>query len=556
MKVTFTIFIVALALINLKAQAPDWAWVKSEGNSGDNRSTSTASDLYGNVYITGYFREPVISFGTSTLINTDSTWTTSDIFIVKYDALGNVLWAKREGGFGEDVGISVTTDAFGNVYVVGNYTSDTLIIGPTMLINKDSTGLSNDISVVKYDSLGNLLWVKDAGNTNNDASQSCKTDGDGNLYITGYYFSDSITFGTTVLTKVISQYFQADIFIVKYDSFGNVVWAKSHGSVRHDESNSLATDAVGCVYITGFFYDTINFGAITLNSAGPPNFADIFIVKYDYSGNLIWAIRHGGTNGDFGMSITCDTSGYIYLSGVYQSDTISFGSTTLTSTGANEAFIVKFNSLGNVIWANGINGQDWEYGFSQTHDAYGNVFVTGAFNSPVINFGTFTIINSGGSSQMFIAKYDVTGNLIWAEALGDNWPSAAYSITSNALGNIHITGRYNNSITFGTTTLTNQGTNMFIAKLDASIVDLEKNITDNEISIYPNPTKGIFTISNTNSSIKSCIIYNILGEYVFSQKSDLTNQINIDLSAQAKGIYFVETTDENWNVSNTKIIIQ
>jgi hypothetical protein len=97
---------------------------------------------------------------------------------------------------------------------------------------------------------------------------------------------------------------------------------------------------------------------------------------------------------------------------------------------------------------------------------------------------------------------------------------------------------------------------MFVAKLSDIYVGFKEPKNWSESNIYPNPSYGIFTISSTHSKLLNCSIYNVIGERVFSQQSNPTNQLNIDLSAQAKGIYFVETTDENWNVSNTKIIIQ
>jgi hypothetical protein len=120
------IYLLAMLLLNsltILAQAPTWAWAKGAGNTGDDSGQSTATDAFGNVYVTGYFSSPSITFGSTTLINTGI----ASIFIVKYDALGNVLWAKGVGSTGDDRGIGIATDAFGNIYVTGIFGSQTTI---------------------------------------------------------------------------------------------------------------------------------------------------------------------------------------------------------------------------------------------------------------------------------------------------------------------------------------------------------------------------------------------------------------------------------------------
>jgi hypothetical protein len=160
---------------------------------------------------------------------------------------------------------------------------------------------------------------------------------------------------------------------------------------------------------------------------------------------------------------------------------------------------------------------------------------------------------------MFIVKYDFNGNIIWADGIGAT-SGAIYAtcINSDPTGNLYITGYYNSSsITFGATTLSAVSDyDMFISKLVYTEVGINNVNNQNGINIYPNPTSGIFTIQNSNLRLQSCIIKNLLGAFVYTQKSNLSNQIKIDLSTQPKGIYFVEITDINNNYLNKKIIIE
>ena len=135
------------------AQAPAWQWAKSAGGaSGSTNGQSISTDASGNVFVTGDFNVASITFGTTTLTRAGG----ADIFVVKYDASGNVLWAKSAGGTSSDYADGISTDASGNVLVTGSFASASITFGTTTLTNT----LSNfpDIFVVKYDASGNVLW--------------------------------------------------------------------------------------------------------------------------------------------------------------------------------------------------------------------------------------------------------------------------------------------------------------------------------------------------------------------------------------------------------------
>ena len=169
-------------------------------------------------------------------------------------------------------------------------------------------------------------YTKSAGGTNTDYANSVIVDANGNTYVVGYFSSSSITFGTTTLTNSGS----ADMFIVKYDASGNMLWAKSAGGTSNDYAQSIAVDANGNTYVAGYFNSSsITFGSNTLtNAAGD---YDMFVVKYDASGNVLWAKSAGGTSDDQANSITVDANGNIYVAGSFKSASITFGATTLTN---------------------------------------------------------------------------------------------------------------------------------------------------------------------------------------------------------------------------------
>ena len=151
-KICKSAFLLVLVLIAHRSfsQPASWQWAKSTaGNDSNNtfavvtnQANAVATDVAGNVYEVGAFQSAKLSFGTDTVFNTDTSSVTSDIYLVKYDAAGNVLWARSAGGTSNDGALSVATDRLDNVYVSGFFHSTTLSFGTDTLRD---TGVYNDI---------------------------------------------------------------------------------------------------------------------------------------------------------------------------------------------------------------------------------------------------------------------------------------------------------------------------------------------------------------------------------------------------------------------------
>jgi len=523
-----------ILLLPTAAFSQSWLWAKSAGGSDRDMGYNITTDATGNVFVTGSFESSSVTFGTTTLTNAHAD--SADIFLVKYDPSGNVLWAKSAGGSASDIGNSVTTDATGNVFVTGYFKSSTITFGTYTLTNSGD----GDIFLVKYDPSGNVLWAKSAGGSASDLGNSVTTDATGNVFITGYFESSSITFGTYTLTNASGGY--EEIFLVKYDPSGNVLWAKSADGTNEDWGNwgtSVTTDASGNVFVTGYFTSSsITFGTYTLTNAYG-GYEEIFLVKYDPSGNVLWAKSGGGTNEDWGTSVTTDASGNVFVTGWFMSSSITFGIYTLINSGNRNIFLVKYDPNGNVLWAKSAGGTDYDAGGSVTTDASGNVFVTGVFGSSPMTFGTYTLTKVGGS-DIFLVKYDPNGNVLWAKSAGGTNEDWGNSVTTDATGSVFVTGSFeSSSVTFGTYTLTNAGDgDIFVAKFGTS-TGIEEIPAENNINIFPNPASDYIYINSTffdGSGMWEYQIYDILGNCVQSGTIE-SNKINI--SQLSSGFYTV-----------------
>jgi len=361
-------------------------------------------------------------------------------------------WAKQAGGTSDDYSYGIALDSNGNSYVTG-YFQGSASFGSTTL----SSSGGDDIFIAKLDSNGNWLWARRAGGSRAEYGREIAVDNNGDSYVTGSFYGSAI-FGSTSLMS--PETWVPGCFIAKLDSNGNWLWAKKVDASNSNSGSGIAVDSVGNSYVTGYLQGSASFGSTTFSSVAE----DIFIAKLDGEGNWLWAKKAGGSNGDYGKSIAVDSSGNSYVTGNFFGSA-SFGNTTLNSgdTSFSDIFIAKLDSNGNWLWANKAGGLSSDYSSCITVDSHGNSYVTGAFQSSA-SFGS-TSLSSSGYFDIFVAKLDVYGNWLWAERAGDTGSDYGRSIAVDIYGNAHVTGYFNGSPSFGSTTLISSGIeDIFIAR--------------------------------------------------------------------------------------------
>ncbi|MFH1005315.1 MAG: T9SS type A sorting domain-containing protein, partial [Bacteroidota bacterium] len=257
-----------------------------------------------------------------------------------------------------------------------------------------------------------------------------------------------------------------------------------------------------------------------------------------------------------------DANGNILVAGYFYSSSIIFGSTTLTNAGSNtrDMFLAKYDASGNVLWAKSAGGSSFDEAYSVSTDANGNILVAGNFRSPTISFASTTLTKAGGNgdyTDMFLAKYDASGNVLWAKSAGGSDYDSAQSVSTDANGNILVAGYFQSpTLIFGSTTLTSMGsTDMFLAKLSPLNVVNELS-SENSVSIYPNPNRGEFTVKMENvkgqRADAKIEIYNVYGEKVYS--SIINNKSTIINLNVPNSIYFIQLKTEQGTI-NKKLII-
>lgn len=457
-------------------------------------------DSNDNIYISGYFYKDSAIVGGTTLYN--EYWNSDyqhNMFIAKFDSMGNAIWVKSNMNGGMYYAKSLHLDHFGNLYAFGSCRSaDTISFDSTSVVVNDS---ASNLFIVKFTQSGRPLWIKTINDNNQGVSHAgwvdaadITTDLNGNIFITGSFSTPFLFFDSIQIFNYHTQGLQDDIFIAKYDSSGDIVWAKSQGGNSHsgDAGWSIRTDSSGNVYVAGYFTPNSTFDTVLLGGYGT------FIAKYGLIGNLNWIRPVTGNVNSHISDFFIDVFGNSYLIGGFYGDSIVIDSIVLYNnpypyaTFSNCLFLTKLNNLGNVLWAE--KGIGYANGASICADNLGNLYITGSFGRDSIIFGSNILVINNTYSTTFTAKLNL------------------------------ITGIFNNPV------------------------------KDNSIIIFPNPSATFLNILAPNYNLESVnfTFYSAIGSKLFSKSVSNFNYGNsetIDISQLSPGIYFLEI-----NINEKRIV--
>jgi hypothetical protein len=541
-------------LLILTSQAQNLDWANSIGGSGYDYGESVVVDASGNVYVVGGFDGTIDADPSAATVNLTSNGS-DDFFIQKLDVSGNLVWAKSIGGTGSDGGYYITIDTAENLLITGIFSGTTDFDPSGSTSNLTANGME-DIFILKLDVNGNFIWAVSAGGTSIDQGSELITDANNNVYITGQ-FEGTVDFDPGASTNNLTSNGSQDVFILKLNSSGNFVWAKSVGGASLDQGNSITIDASGNSYITGGFSGTVDFdpGASTNNLISNSSSSDAFILKLDASGNFVWANAKGAANYESSNSIAIDGSANIYTTGLYDG-TVDFdpGSEVfnLTSSANSGSFVQKLDVDGNFIWAKALGECESE---CLAVDGSGNVYTTGSYvgTNDFDPSASTSNLTSNGSEDIFIQKLDASGNFIWAVSIGgtgeDDYPEDIYVDASN---NIYTTGFYESTVDFdpgsSTNNLTSNGaSDVFIQKLNEFPSSVLATGSMLNINVYPNPTNGNFSIDlKDNHETVTITITDIVGQIIHSSIYDESQFLNFKLE-EPSGVYLlsIESGDNN-----------
>ena len=465
-----------------------WNWVNTAGGIRDDVATSIDIDSNKNVFITGYFT------GTASFDNLIlSSSGNEDIFVAKLASSNGAFRGVGSAGSstGDDISNEIIVDSNGSIYIAGSF-EGTAFFGSNSITSEGH----DDMFIAKLTDNGTVNgqldliwdWVKGVGDSyGDDEAKGLAFDSTGNIYVTGS-FKDTVTFGNTSMTSMMSDVsvtgvypnwvwtytYSSDIFVAKINSEGVWQWANSAGSSGAnsytsdgwDVGQDIAIDSNNDVFVTGFFESSANFGDLVATSSGK---RDVFVAKINQTAEWQWVVTAGGLDEDIGRRIVIDSQGNCYISGSFQ-ETTKLGNQQLTSNGNTDVFVAKMNIDGSSSYgwssAYSTGGVTDDYSYSIDVDASGNAYITGKFENTMA-FG-ITTLTSSGNEDIFIAKLSRSGTWLWALGAGGsgNDYGSSLAVSSN---NIYITGSFERTANFGFESLTVTGNSndkdVFVAKL-------------------------------------------------------------------------------------------
>ena len=407
--------------------------------------TSSSSCIDGGYIVGGDFYRNDINFGDDNILENQNVGY-NDGAVVKFNSLGDVEWGKSFGGKNSDYVTSVVQCTDGGYIVTGTFESSEISIDNKIVFKNMDTTNSNtkDCVVIKYTADGSVEWARSIGGNKNDEIVSAAETNDNGYIIVGDFESNSIT-----VNKKMKLFNAGNTngMIIKYDYQGNAEWVQSlNGPENVYITSVVATDDGGYV-LTGYFTDCLELEASdVLKSVSG---ADGFIIKYNKEGEIEWKNQIGGESYEYIEDVLEDDDGNYVLCGKSGSDNIELGNgINLSQNSYESGMIIKYDSFGNALWAQGIKGTGNNQLKAISECSDGGYITVGSLQSGSIGLGNKGSISAESpqyASNGIVLKYDDDGKIEWGFGTRGSGDDSLDCVIETKDKNYLVTGKYTNS---------------------------------------------------------------------------------------------------------------
>ncbi|MCF8370960.1 MAG: T9SS type A sorting domain-containing protein [Bacteroidales bacterium] len=509
-----------------------WLWSSGDGGSAEDAALCVATDLANNAIASGTFASSTLLFDTITLTNTGN----NSLFIAKYGPNGEVLWARQSQNDGWTEGKAIATDVAGNIFVAGSFQSSNLEISGQLAVGHGWT----DAFVAKFSPSGTLLWLQSYGGSSQDKATGIGVDGNGNVIVSGFFLSSTISFGNVTLTNTNINF--ADIFLLKLDTYGDIIWAKKAGGNEWDEASQIVVTPTGETYMTGYFVSpALQFPGMTLShlGTGTPN---SFLAKFNASGNALWTKKPGLSQNNYGTCVTTDSIGNVFWGGYFYDTELQLGDSIFEISGGSDVYFSKLTSSGSYLWSNQPVGTGYEQPTGIVCRNSNEIVLIGNYNSPVLTFGNQSVTGTG-FYDFFLTSYNTFGSVLITKHVGSSLEDIVNGGAADGLGNVFVAGSYKSqTLMFDTwqTINANPGeSDLFVAKYGA---------TDPQLTIGANNTHPICN-GDANGSIQVLVLQG-MPPFSYLWGNGETGQ---SIGGLGAGTYSVTVIDANLNTDSLNI---
>jgi len=556
---------------------PSVAWSTYLGGRGNDILEWLAIDKESKIYGVGTTNSPDFPVTTGAFQDALGSPTGINLCIFKFSSDGKLIWSTYFGGTGDDGGEfdyaftsnngpAIAIDSENNIVVISGTTSKDLPVTSgtfqTAYLGGSAASTFNafgDAFFAKFNSDGHRLWATYYGDPNNGTlGVSVAIDHADNIYITGLIAGPGDLQGSNQLygyTMPATSNYDLETFIAKFSSGGTRLWSMLYGGSKangwpSDWPTDVKTDDSNNVIVIGNYFAT-NFSLTNTKYTGTSTTMQTFILKFDSLGNRVWASSAGPYLGMVNAAV--DKHYNIYCVGFtgYDGVGLQFVKNSYQpfyGGGMWDAFLVKFDHSGNIIWGTNFGGSDADIGTGVTVDSNENVTICGVTAStdfPIKN--PIQANNAGGDGDGFVSQFDKAGNLVWSTYYGGNGVDNPTDIEQDINGNLYFcgmteSGNYPVKNAFQSTSSGHQ--KGFITKFGNNInKDSSTNYND-YFKLYPSITPDILTVeSETYTPVDyNYEVFDILGRVLFKSDDGIHNGIykkTISLEPYAAAMYII-----------------
>ncbi len=444
--------------LTVKEFVQDPGWAQTWGDNGDDGAYGVECDQYGNAYVTGSFTGTV-DFDPGFYHDDHTSNGASDVFVSKFDDLGDHQWTITFGGPSIDKGLALAVDFDNGIYVAGSF-SDTVDFDPGTSHEEETSNGFQDAYVAKFDWIdGHLYWVRTWGGAQDDEAKAVATDtfSDVNQILVAGSFRGTVKFWPTASDSV--SHGETDAFVVKWLANGGFDGRLTWGGDNWDEANGVATAEDQEFVVTGFFMNNDDDSGVDFNPGIGTDVqvswggSDVFLSKFDTNCNFQWARHWGGPENDSGNGVMMSGAmayGLIYVTGYYQG-AIDFdpgpGEYFDGSHGSGDVYLVRYDLDGNFVWERGWGGTGTDIGFDvDAHDSPSPV-VTGHFSGDcTFDPGPPAVVGtSHGGTDVFYSFFGEDGSFALARTWGGPGDDAGRAVGAPYWQRYYIAGYFTGS---------------------------------------------------------------------------------------------------------------
>jgi hypothetical protein len=522
-------------------------WARHIGNEIASELVFDIATSNGNVYVSGCFKGNVdLDPGPDSLFIDSGMnyW----IYVSKFNAGGHLMWCRVFSCTGSIGFPYLDADQNENVFISCLY-GGVVDLDPTLGVNNVTASGYYDFFVMKLTPAGDQVWVKTFGGTGSDHSNTLEVDNSGNVYLAGTY-TDGMDADPGPGVHLLGMAGLDEGFVIKLDALGNYVWAVSLTSNWFDIPSALAVDDSLNVYVGGMFGNVVDFdpGPATYNLSGPHY--STFYWKLTKDGDLSWAKMVAKYIHVDDLKV--NSSGIVFIAGgVSGTGDIDPGPAFFSSPGIGntDMLIQRFDPYAPagascVSLVYGSPGASAEARRIEL-DGDNDLYVSGRYNHQLLTGTSWELEAAAGSTDICLLKLDQGMDLVCATSI-EGGEGDAPALDVDAGGNIHLGGMVSDTVDLdpgpSAVEITTSNEDGFFVKYNSCLATtVQETVSATGISVFPNPSACCFLVRIEGAVESGSVnVRDTLGKTVYRGK--LGNETMIDLSAEQKGIYFMEIT--------------